>query len=300
MANEVMEAFKRCLQRYPTIQLSFEIFQSRVEEIITRDMSLADEGSQRKTFLQIHHEDLFLAIACSNGDRIAWEYFADDFFPVLKNYAAQACGSSSEGEDLAQEITTKLLKEKNRLAGYNGRGSLAGWLRVTVSHAAIDRYRRRRREIPLEDLQQNSGLASLADSERNITEESLDSHWGPVISEVVNETISDLSARDRLILGLYYLRDVPLKTIGRQLRIHEATVSRWLNRLRREIRKRVEHKLRKKHGLRPSEIQALWKSISISSAANPIAENIYASTGPDAETTKGCVCEQKNPARRID
>lgn len=271
MAQEVLEAFERCLQRYPTVQLSFEVFQARVDEILSREMRLPDETSRLKAFVQIHHEDLFLAIACSRDDRVAWEHFADDYLPVLRHFAAQACGDPGEGEDLAQEITAKMLKEKNRLAGYNGRCSLAGWLRVAVSHAAIDRFRRRQRQVSLEDLQERGIQIAVVDSGKQDEGEALDAQWGPVVSSVANEKISKLSARDRLLLGLYYLRGVPLKTIGRQFGIHEATASRWLERLRQEIRKQVEHELRKKHGLRPNEIQSLWKWISVSSVVEPIA-----------------------------
>jgi RNA polymerase sigma-70 factor, ECF subfamily len=297
MANEVLEAFERCTRRYPTIQLPFEAFQSRVDEILSQEVTSPDKDSRRKAFLQIHHEDLFLTIACSRGDRIAWEYFVDDYFPVLRQYAAQACGNAGESEDLAQEMTAKLLNEQHRLAGFNGRGSLAGWLRVAVSHAAIDRHRRRRREVSFEELQESGANRVLADPATNCGEEDLDSRWGPVISRVVSEIISALLARDRLILGLHYLRGIPLKTIGLQFGIHEATVSRWLDRLRRDIRKQVERELQKKHGLKTGEIQSLWDRISIASVAGPITEITMASTETSSENKVGYA---KNNARRFD
>jgi RNA polymerase sigma-70 factor len=258
MEQVILEAFERCQRRYPTVQLSLQAFQVRVEEILLLEMHLSGEEARLEAFAQIHHEDLFLAIACSQEDRVAWEHFADDYLPVLRHFAAQACGNSSEGEDLAQEIAAKMLEEKKRLAGYNGRGSLAGWLRVAVSHAAVDRFRRMRRQVSLEDLQDSAMQNALAGQGR-IEEETLDSHWGQVISDVASEQISKLSARDRLLLGLYYLRGVPLKTIGRQFGIHEATASRWLDRLRQGIRKQVERELRKKYGLRAGEIQSMWR-----------------------------------------
>jgi RNA polymerase sigma-70 factor, ECF subfamily len=298
MANEVLEAFERCSQRYPTIQLPFEAFQSRVDAILSQEVPSPDEGFRRKAFLQIHHEDLFLAIACSRADHIAWEYFADDYFPILKQYALHTCGNASESEDLAQEITAKLMNEPNRLAGYNGRGSLAGWLRVAVSHAAIDRYRRRRREVSLEELQENGAQSVLVDPAKDGGEEDLDSRWGPVISGIVGEKISGLSSRDRLILGLHYLRGVSLKTIGLQFGIHEATVSRWLDRVRREIRKQVENELRKKHGLRAGEIKSLWERISISSVVGPISEGAAMDPGTNRGNKNECV--PQNHARRFD
>ncbi len=262
MAQEILEAYERCQRRYPTVQLPIETFQTRLDEILSSEEYPVD------AFARIHLEDLFLATACAHDDRVAWEHFADDYLPILKNFAAHACGNSSDGEDLAQEITTKLLKEKRRLAGYNGRASLANWLRVAVSHAAVDRFRRTKRQTSLEDLDNS---AALADPVKDDAEESLDSRWGPVISAIANECLGQFSAHDRLLLGLYYLQSVPLKDIGRQFGIHEATAYRWLDRMRRDIKKQVERQLRKKYRLSSREMQTLWKWISPSSFAEAIA-----------------------------
>jgi len=298
MSDAVLEAFERCQRRYPTIRLSFEVFRARMDEILSGEKHLQEENARREIFEHIHHEDLFLAIACSYEDRVAWEYFADDFLPIIRQFASQACGNSGESEDLAQEIAAKLIREKHRLAGYNGKGSLAGWLRVAVSHAAIDRFRRMRKQVSLDELQEKGVPPPQDNPGGRDEEENLDARWGPVVSRVANEIISRLSARDRMLLGLYYLRDVPLKTIGRQFGIHEATASRWLEKLRRDIRRQVERELRKKHGLRVSEIRSLWRWISIPSVVNPIVE----SSAPASRTTLGNTggSEQKNSARRID
>jgi RNA polymerase sigma-70 factor (ECF subfamily) len=264
MAEQLSEIFDCCQRRFPTVQLSIDLFQSRIEEILASEMRPA--GMEAK----IHYEDLFLATACAAGDRVAWECFADDYLPLLKSFALKACGNSSEGDDLAQEITAKLLKEKNRLAGYNGRGSLASWLRVTVSHAAIDRFRRTNRLTSLDSFDPHEAEALCQRSSRQEDGEILDARWGPVISKIAEDCLRALPARDRLLLSLYYLQNVPLRDIGRQFGVHEATASRWLDRLRNEIRKEVEQALRKKHGLRSSEIQSLWRWLAPGTLAETI------------------------------
>jgi RNA polymerase sigma-70 factor, ECF subfamily len=271
MGREIAEAYERCLKRYPTIQISYKDFKARIEEILSKGSSPSEVQSRIKALALIHYEDLFLAMGCSRQDRVAWEHLADEYIPLLRKFSTQACGDSGEAEDLAQEIIVKMLKEGNRMSGYNGRGSLAGWLRATVAHAAVDRFRRARRLVSLEDSLQSGAFADWMDSGEADSEEALDSRWGPIISNAVSESISRLSARDRLVLGLYYLRGISLLAIGRQFRIHEATVSRWIERLRRDIRKQLEIDLRKKHGLRADDIRSLWKHISLSAVADPIA-----------------------------
>jgi RNA polymerase sigma-70 factor (ECF subfamily) len=278
MAEQLSEIFGGCQQRFPTVQLSSEFFQARVEEILaSSDMRLA--GNEAK----IHYADLFLATACAAGDRVAWEYFADDYLPLLKGFAVKACGNPSEGEDLAQEITTKLLQEKNHLAGYNGRGSLANWLRVAVSHAAIDRFRRMNRLTSLDSFEENEAEALCQHSGRPEDAENLDSRWGPIISQIAEDSLRALPARDRLLLSLYYLQSVPLREIGRQFGVHEATASRWLDRLRNEVRKEVERVLRKKHGLRSSETRSLWKWMAPGTLAETITDGQLEADGTERE-----------------
>jgi RNA polymerase sigma-70 factor len=283
-ALAVWEAFERCQRRFPTVHLPIEVYEVRINEILSSELEPADEASAVEAFARIHHEDLYLAIACSRNDRVAWEYFADDYAPLLRKFAAQACRNSNESEDLAQEITARLLGDNERMAGYNGRGSLAGWLRVAVSHAAIDRFRRTTRLTSLEELQERGSEAVLRNPEKKQGEETVDSRWGPALTGIAAECLRRLSARDRLMLGLYYLQNVSLKDLGRQFGIHEATASRWLERIRRDIRKQVERELRKKHGLRSAEMESLWKWVSPGSLAEAISGSLPGVETPPRDT----------------
>ncbi len=256
MPERLRRIFERCQRRYPTIDLAFEDFAAHVDRILGSGERRAEGASDLLD--RMHHEDLFLALACSQGNRVAWEYFADEYLPLVQRYAGQACRHMAESEDLAQEIVAGLLDDRRRLAGYNGRGSLAGWLRVSVSHAAIDRFRRTRHQIPLEEVdgagEELAAPGSRAPGPDPV--ERLDARWGPVLLALLNEEIGRLSARDRLMLSLYYLEGIPLRLIGEQLGVHEATASRWLDSLRRRLRRGIEREMKRRHGLRPRELEA--------------------------------------------
>lgn len=247
--DDYKEAYEKCRRRYPTIDLSCEDFLARAK-------------ASGVDFARLCHEDLFLATACSRGDRIAWEYFADDYLPLVQRMAAQACRQFQESEDLAQEIVTGLIADKTKLSGYNGRGSLAGWLRVAIAHGAIDRFRRKRREVSLEETDGQEAEIPAEAKDAAWSGDPLDDAWGPILAGILHEQIRLLSARDRLILGLYYIHGTSLKIIGKRLGIHEATASRWLDSLRRAIRKQVERELRTRHSVRPGEIIGLWQWVA--------------------------------------
>ncbi len=273
----ILEVFERCQRRYPTVRVDVEAFESRIREILSTEAASAKEAAKAEIFAKLHHEDIYLALACAGDDRIAWEYFADDYVPLLRRFAGQACNNAGDAEDLAQEITAKLMKNRERLGGYNGRGSLAGWLRVAVSHAAIDRFRRTYRMSSMEELEQK-GIDVTPQSPGSDSEgEFLDSRWGETIGHVIQEILRALPVRDRLMLSLYYLKNVSLRDIGRQFGIHEATASRWLERMRQDIRKQTERELHRKYRLTPDEVKSLWRWVPPLSLADSI--------GPPTEGT---------------
>jgi hypothetical protein len=92
--------------------------------------------------------------------------------------------------------------------------------------------------------------------------EPLDARWGPVLLTVLSEEIRRLPARDRLLLGLYYQHDVSLKSIGRQFGVHEATASRWLDGIRRGLRKRIEREMKRRHGFGYHDLESVWRWVS--------------------------------------
>jgi RNA polymerase sigma factor (sigma-70 family) len=314
VSSEVIQilqaAYERSQRRYPTIGLSFASFHARIEEILAAGHREHGGNSVRmggdcesiscpgclSQSQQLHHEDLFLALACVEGDRIAWACFAEEYLPLLRRYAMQACRSCDASEDLAHDIMTALLGDgmgavespenppqpggspeapqhpaaQGKLQSFNGRGSLAGWLRAAVSHAAIDRFRRGRKQVSLDELLDQGNLGGLADNHAAGGAENLDAHWGPVLASALEGEISSLDARDRLLISLYYFQGVSLKAIGRQFGVHEATASRWLERLRSGIRKRVEHELRKRHGLSARDLASLWPWACKSDLSGPV------------------------------
>ena len=252
MGPDIRSIFERCQRRFPTIDLPVADYAARLQQV-----------RQDTPASGLHEEDLFLATACARGDRIAWEHFADEFLPALRRLAVQACRNPAEAEDLAQELVRNLMADTRKIAGYNGRGSLMSWLRVAVSRAAIDRFRQNRKQVSLEEVQAEDGTARDPHLRLSVPADAgqgLDDRWGRVMTDILSAEIRALPARDRLLLGLYYVEGVPLRSIAAHFGVHESTVSRWIDGLRHGLRKRVERGFRVRHGLRPGEVDALWEA----------------------------------------
>jgi RNA polymerase sigma-70 factor (ECF subfamily) len=193
----------------------------------------------------LHRDDLALARACAQGDEAAWDTFIRTYRPVLYR-AADALDPGGRARDLADSLYAELygLKEsggerRSLFAYYEGRSSLATWLRAVLSQRFIDRMRAERRLDPLPQQGSREEPASAAlppdpDAARDAA----------LLQQALDDAVGELPARDRLRLACYYAQDLTLAETGRLLEESEATVSRQLARSRRAIRGHVETRLR--------------------------------------------------------
>jgi RNA polymerase sigma-70 factor (ECF subfamily) len=190
-------------------------------------------------------EDLALANACAEGDEAAWERFVLTYRPILYR-AADALDPTGGAREVADSLYAELFgirgssDERQSLFRYfQGRSSLATWLRAVLSQRYVDRIRANRR---LETLPDDEGPAPLpAPASASFTP---DRRLADLIQRAFVTAVGNLENRDRLRLACYYAQDLTLAQTGRLLGEHEATCSRQLARTRKSLRADVERQLR--------------------------------------------------------
>ena len=195
----------------------------------------------------LHLRDLALAQACARGYEPAWKQFIDGYREPLKQAATAISRSLSIGEELADSLYAELFGLKDQegqrrspLSSYSGRGSLMGWLRTTLAQRYVDRFRRTRREAPLEE-----GQFATANQTPPPPEDATRLH----LESTIHTTLHGLEPEERFLLASYFLDGRTLLEIARLLRVHEATVSRKLKRLTDSVRKQLLRELQRR-GLR--------------------------------------------------
>jgi RNA polymerase sigma-70 factor len=205
----------------------------------------------------LHAADLALAVACRLGHAAAWDHFVLECRPGL--YAAARAIAADEGRDLADSLYAELFglaerdgTRRSLFAYYHGRSRLSTWLRSVLVQRQIDR-RRQDARIDQLDPQEPGADARMpshpvrptdvhpGDFERR--------HFVRVTQAALDAAIAALDSRDRLRLRLYYGEDLTLAQVGRVTGESEATVSRKIERSRRDLRRLVEESLRAEHGL---------------------------------------------------
>jgi RNA polymerase sigma factor (sigma-70 family) len=228
--------------------------------------------------------DLELARRCAAGEEDAWDRFILEYRPVLYR-AADALDPSGGARDLADSLYADLYglrkgdsasapgtdaKRTSLFRYFQGRSSLATWLRAVLAQRFVDRLRAQKRLQPLPDEdrgQEGRGdrpgsIARCYDFSRQSTPDPERARDLQLMQQTLGLAVADLSPKDRLRLACYYAQGLTLSETGRVLKEHEATVSRQLARTRRAIRENVERRLRKDAGLSDAQVARCFGSVS--------------------------------------
>jgi RNA polymerase sigma-70 factor, ECF subfamily len=219
--------------------LSEADFRCILEQVAAKYLPAAPQAQREQFWRELKLEQLALARACAAGHERAWQTFLARYREKLYDIARGITKEDSQARDLADSIYGDLYgtaerdgQRVSRLNFYMGRGSLEGWLRTVVAQEFVNRYRKRKRLVSLEEQTENGVQFSAADPD---PPQAPDSRLGAA----VDDALSQLAAEDRLILAAYYLDDRTLTEIGKLVGVHESTVSRRLEKLLKTLRKQV-------------------------------------------------------------
>lgn len=223
-------------QRYGLTQAAFLVV---LEQVADKYAPGATPQQKLELWQELRLEELALARGCVAGHELAWQDFLTRFREKLYDIARGITKEDSSGRDLADSLYADLYglseregKRVSRLSFYMGRGSLEGWLRTVVAQEFVNRYRKQKRLVSLEE--ENEEGVQFASTE-TFSAGPADGRLGAATDEALNQ----LPAEDRLVLAGYYLDNRTLTEIGRMLGVHESTVSRRLEKLLKLLRKQV-------------------------------------------------------------
>ena len=187
-------------------------------------------------------EELALARACAAGNERAWQDFIGRYRQKLHSMALHITRDGAHAAELADSLFADLYGvnardgvRRSKLVFYTGRGSLEGWLRTVMAQEFINRYRKQKRTISLEE-QTEEGVQFAAAPE---AARAPDRFSDQRLEAATDEAPAELSSEDRFTLASYYLDGRTLAEIARTLGLHESSVSRRLDRLATGLRKRI-------------------------------------------------------------
>jgi RNA polymerase sigma-70 factor, ECF subfamily len=204
----------------------------------------ASQTELRTFFLNLRVEELALARACAAGNNSAWELFLTRYREKLYLSALRIAREDSAARELADSLyadlygtTTRQGQRVSKLASYTGRGSLEGWLRTVLAQEYVNRYRRTKRLVSLDEESEEGAQFRAPDAEQ--LSAAVPRAELPVLELATDEALAGLSVEDRMILNAYYLDERTLAEIARMLGVHESTISRKVDKLAKTLRKQI-------------------------------------------------------------
>jgi len=153
------------------------------------------------------------------------EFYEASYGRTLAMVAALV-GSRAEAEDVTQEAFARALARWSLLRGYERPDA---WVRKVALRLAIDTGRRQRRRLAA--VARLAGLRQQADSEP-----SDDLRFSPL-----GAALLELPLRERQVVVLHYLADLPVDAIARELGLPPGTVKTRLGAGRRHLEHSLSH-----------------------------------------------------------
>ncbi|MGC1372079.1 MAG: sigma-70 family RNA polymerase sigma factor [Candidatus Sulfotelmatobacter sp.] len=199
----------------------------------------ADHSECCAFLVSLRVEELALARACAAGSNPAWEIFLTRYREKLYQSALRIAREDSAARDLADSLYAELygttLREGQRLsklASFTGRGSLEGWLRTVLAQEFVNRYRRTKRLVSLDEENQEGAQFAAPEPEPVSAADSR-------LEFATDTALAELSSEDRFVLASYYLDGRTLAEVARILNVHESTISRKVDKLAKLLRKKI-------------------------------------------------------------
>jgi RNA polymerase sigma-70 factor (ECF subfamily) len=222
------------------IGLTAESFGVILCEVATKYLPAGNSESQARSFLlTLRVEELALARACAAGHNSAWEVFLTRYREKLYQSALRIAREDSAARDLADSLYAELYgttlrdgERTSKLASFTGRGSLEGWLRTVLAQEFVNRYRRTKRLVSLDEESEDGAQFAAPDPEPLPSADAR-------LESATDAALAALDSEDRMVLAAYYLDGRTLAEIARMLGVHESTISRKVDKLAKSLRKKI-------------------------------------------------------------
>lgn len=243
--DEALAAQKYAESRAADYGLSGASFRAILAAIAAKYCS---DAKERDALLRtLRYEELALARGCAAGNERAWTEFLTRYRVKLYDSARAITRDDASARELADGIYAELygteLRDgvrRSKLEHYSGRGSLEGWLRTVLAQEWVNRYRKVKREVSIEQ-QEEAGM-QFAAADGAAAPATLDHAQ---LASATDAALAELSAEDRYILASYHLDGRKLAEIANTLGVHESTISRRVEKIAGQVRSGILKHLQK-------------------------------------------------------
>lgn len=240
-------------EAWPGVELSDAAFAAHVAGCAP------DRTEPLAAIAALETSDLFLACACARGDGKAIRHFERRVLPLAEPAIARVDPSPDFVDEALHEVRVRLLVDGEqgpaRIRSYLGRGPLSHWARVVATRIAYGLKRQRPPEQPapeelFEALPFDGTSPELRSARADLA--------GP-FHAAFSAALGGLDVRERNVLRLYLLENVPSEVIGTMYGVHRATVARWIAGAHEQVLAETRRRLTAELGVIGKDLDTLMR-----------------------------------------
>jgi RNA polymerase sigma-70 factor (ECF subfamily) len=207
---------------------------------------------------KLHVEDLFLACACARAMPEAIRAFEEQLLVRMPRLLSALRPAPQLVDDTKQLVRERLFVSTvgaaPRIAQYEGRGTLEGWLRVVATRTALTLLEAERPRALADDATELAGgLLPTVDAELDF----IRSHYEADFKAAFREAVAGLSPRDRNLLRFHFVEGLTTERISALYSVHRTTAMRWIAAAQARALDRTRALLVERLHLSPAECDSL-------------------------------------------
>lgn len=172
-----------------------------------------------------------------SGNNKAFDELHERYYEYVFRTCLKKVGNVQDAEDLTQDIFTKIIET---LPDYESRGKFRGFVNVMIRNAVIDKYRREKPTLSLEDEEQEHITASLR-SKADSPDEILEKKETLAMIHTAIDEISNPTYKQAIKMRL--LNEMTSKDIAEILGCSENAVRIRIHRGYKELREILEDEI---------------------------------------------------------
>jgi RNA polymerase sigma-70 factor (ECF subfamily) len=207
----------------------------------------------------VRADDLYLAIACAARIKQAIIEFDKHYLVGLAAALIRQGQDRAAAAEVVQVVRVRFLvgdaTRGPKVAEYNGRGSLAAWLRVAATRAAVTTFRKHRRETAIDDL---AIVASSCTPDIAL----LGMQVGSALEAAFRSSFAALAPRQRNLLRYQVIDRLGIDRIAALHGVHRVTAARWIAHARKALIEGVRRRLQDRLGIDGKELDSTLRQLT--------------------------------------
>ena len=296
-APRIAAIYEQCNADQPNFGVSEDCFAASLQKTISKYLAGASSEpvttEQVNDFLdQIQAADLFMSLACANGNERAWWEFDTQHRGYMERVARHLAKTEADAQEVIDTVYVELYGTRvvdgeriSKFSTYSGRGSIRGWLRTVIWHSLVDLHRAGHDEVSLDEMTETIGEGAThaafaeqpSDGEGAMIESITRDRFRTATVSAIGNAFASLEDHEKLLLLYYHVENLKLREISKLVeneatplrgwfqrktqtrdaggRTHESTVMRWLEKTYARVLELFKTELVNVHSFSQAEIE---------------------------------------------